>query len=68
MVSVEEASRIILRQVSPLPGEGVALLQATGRVLFENVRASRNVPPFANSAMDGYAVRWLDVARASATD
>ena len=68
MVSVEEASRIILRQVSPLPGEGVALLQAGGRVLFENVRASRNVPPFANSAMDGYAVRWQDVARASATD
>ncbi|MCZ6549455.1 MAG: molybdopterin molybdotransferase MoeA [Deltaproteobacteria bacterium] len=68
MVSVEEASRIILRQVSPLPGEEVALLQAAGRVLFENVRASRNVPPFANSAMDGYAVRWLDVARASATD
>ncbi len=68
MVSVEEASRIILRQVSPLPGEEVALLQAGGRVLFENVRASRNVPPFANSAMDGYAVRWQDVARASATD
>ncbi len=68
MVSVEEASRIILRQVSPLPGEEVALLQAAGRVLFENVRASRNVPPFANSAMDGYAVRWQDVARASATD
>lgn len=68
MVSVEEASRIILRQVSPLPGEEVALLQAVGRVLFENVRASRNVPPFANSAMDGYAVRWQDVARASATD
>lgn len=68
MVSVEEASRIILRQVSPLPGEGVALLQAAGRVLFENVRASRNVPPFANSAMDGYAVRWQDVARASTTN
>ncbi len=68
MVSVEEAIRIILRQVSPLPGEEVALLQAAGRVLFENVRASRNVPPFANSAMDGYAVRWQDVARASATD
>ena len=68
MVSVEEASRIILRQVSPLPGEEVALLQAAVRVLFENVRASRNVPPFANSAMDGDAVRWLDVARASATD
>lgn len=68
MVSVEEASRIILRQVSPLPGEEVALLQAVGRILFENVRASRNVPPFANSAMDGYAVRWQDVARASATD
>lgn len=68
MISVEEAVRIILRRVSPLPGEEVALLQAGGRVLFENVRASRSVPPFANSAMDGYAVRWQDVVRASATN
>jgi molybdopterin molybdotransferase len=33
----------------------------------QDVRASRNVPPFANSAMDGFAVRWADVAQASET-
>ncbi|MFQ5906902.1 MAG: gephyrin-like molybdotransferase Glp, partial [bacterium] len=68
MISVEEAVRIILGQVSPLPGEKVPLLQASGRVLFENVRARHSVPPFRNSAMDGFAVRWLDVAQASPTN
>lgn len=41
------------------------MLGACGRVLFEDVRAMRSVPPFPNSAMDGYAVRWRDVAEAS---
>ena len=68
MISVEEAIRIILRQISPLPGEEVPLIQAGGRLLFEKVRAHRNVPPFSNSAMDGYAVRWRDVAKASVSD
>lgn len=67
MVTVEEALQLILSQVSPLSGENVPLLQASGRVLCENVRAGRNVPSFANSAMDGFAVRWQDVSRASAT-
>ncbi len=65
MISVHEAVEIILKEISPLPGEEVAILQAAGRVLFEDVRARRSVPPFANSAMDGYAVRWQDVAQAS---
>ncbi len=65
MISVEEAVRLILDQVHPLPGEEIPILEAGGRVLFEEVRAGRNVPPFANSAMDGFAVRWRDVAQAS---
>ena len=65
MISVHEAVEIVLRQVSPLSAEEVPLLKAAGRVLYEGVRAGRNVPPFANSAMDGYAVRWQDVAQAS---
>ena len=66
MISVNEALRTILEKISPLRGEQVPILQAGGRVLCEDVRASRSVPPFANSAMDGFAVRWQDVARATA--
>jgi molybdopterin molybdotransferase len=67
MISVNQAVELILKQISPLPGEEVPLLQTTGRVLCEEVRARRSVPPFANSAMDGYATRWQDVAQASAS-
>ncbi|MFQ5903867.1 MAG: gephyrin-like molybdotransferase Glp, partial [Candidatus Binatia bacterium] len=66
VISVNEAVQLILEQVSPLAGEEVPILEANGRVLFEDVRARRSVPPFANSAMDGFAVRWQDVAQASA--
>jgi molybdopterin molybdotransferase len=65
VITVGEAVEIILKQISPLPGEEVPLVQANGRILMEDVRAGRNVPPFANSAMDGFAVRWQDVAHAS---
>jgi molybdopterin molybdotransferase len=61
VISVNEAVELILKKVSPLTGEEVPLLEANGRVLFDNVRAQRSVPPFANSAMDGFAVRWQDV-------
>ncbi len=68
MISVHAAVETILSQISPLSGEEVPILQATGRVLFEDLRARRSVPPFANSAMDGYSVRWQDVAQASAAN
>src|SRR3990167_8556726 len=68
MISVHAAVATILSQISPLSGEEVSILQATGRVLFEDLRARRSVPPFANSAMDGYSVRWRDVAQVSATN
>lgn len=65
MISVHDALAMILETVSPLAGERVGLLQAVGRVLAEEVRSEREVPPFANSAMDGYAVRWDDVRDAN---
>ena len=66
MITGAEAVELILNRISPLGGEGVPILEAGGRVLYENVRAGRQVPPFANSAMDGFAVRWQDVAEAAA--
>lgn len=65
MISVRDALATILETVSPLAGERVGLLQAAGRVLAEEVRSERDVPPFANSAMDGYAVRCEDLRGAT---
>lgn len=45
----------------PLPAEQVDLAAAAGRVLAQDVTAVGPVPAFANSAMDGYAVRWADL-------
>ncbi len=63
--SVEDAQAEMLRSFAPLEAETVPLMAALGRVLAVDVVADMNVPPFANSAMDGYAVRAADVAGAS---
>ncbi|MBI3538260.1 MAG: molybdopterin molybdotransferase MoeA [Chloroflexi bacterium] len=65
MISVEEARDYILKHFSPLEPERVNLLDALDRVLAEDVVSEINVPPFNNSAMDGYAVRAEDIARAA---
>src|SRR5438445_7541420 len=65
-LSVDEALERILARVRPLAATPIALLDALGLVLAEDVVADRDVPPFRNSAMDGYAVRASDVARAPA--
>jgi molybdopterin molybdotransferase len=56
MIPVEEALARIFALCFPLPSEVVPLAQAAGRVLAAPVRARRDQPPFAASAMDGYAV------------
>ena len=66
LLTVAQARERILDRVAALDSETVALTEARGRVLAEEVRSERDVPPFANSAMDGYAVRARDVAQASA--
>ncbi len=64
MLSVDEAYRAIVAAIAPLPAERVSLTAARGRVLAEDVIAREAIPPFDNSAMDGYAVRVADVAGA----
>jgi molybdopterin molybdotransferase len=56
-LSIDEARAQVLAAVRPLPSEDVAVQDALGRVLAEEVVAERDVPSFANSAMDGFAVR-----------
>src|SRR3989304_3737855 len=65
MLSVAEAQKIILDSVRPCEAERAPLLEALGRVLAQDVIAKDDLPPFDNSAMDGYAVRADDVAGAS---
>lgn len=64
-VSVDEALAIILESVTPLDGEYVGLFESSGRVLYDDITATFDVPPFNNSAMDGYAVRFQDVSQAA---
>lgn len=62
MISVAEAQERLIAMIAPLGAEQVALSEALGRVLAEDVVARRTQPPWAVSAMDGYAVRAADVA------
>jgi molybdopterin molybdotransferase len=66
LFSVTEALDRLLSGLHPLPAEGIALEDGMGRVLAEDVVAGSNLPPFANAAMDGFAVRAQDTQPASA--
>ena len=65
MLELEEAQSLLLARVHPLPEEEIDLSEACGRILASSVRAPVDLPPFDNSAMDGYAVRSEDTAKAS---
>jgi molybdopterin molybdotransferase len=67
MIAVEEARARILAELRPVGVEEVDLLGAQGRVLAEDVRARLTQPPWPVSAMDGYAVRAADAAKAPTT-
>jgi molybdopterin molybdotransferase len=64
LISVEEALVRVLEHAAPLPAEQVPLAEADGRVLTADLRALRTQPPADVSAMDGYAVRAVDVVNA----
>jgi molybdopterin molybdotransferase len=63
-ITVEQALEAVLARFAPLEAEQVQLAAALGRVLAEDAVAEEDIPPFHNSAMDGYAVRGEDVAEA----
>ncbi len=65
MLSVPEAQRLILQEIPLLGSEKVNLLSALGRVLAEDVASTRDIPPWNNSSMDGYAVRAQDTRGAT---
>jgi molybdopterin molybdotransferase len=63
MISVAAAKARILDAVRPLDAEPISIYEAAGRFLAEDLRARLTQPPFNASAMDGYAVRAIDVAK-----
>jgi molybdopterin molybdotransferase len=66
-LTVDEALDRILARIAPLELTEVALVDALGTVLADDAVADRDVPPFRNSAMDGYAVRGADVPHGGVT-
>lgn len=67
MITVDDAIKIVLERIEPLGSETIALEQAHGRVLAEDIRADMDLPPFDRARMDGYALRSSDVSAAPAT-
>jgi molybdopterin molybdotransferase len=61
VISVEEALSRLLEPLEKLPPEQISIAEGVGRVLAEDVASRRTQPPFAVSAMDGYAVRAEDL-------
>lgn len=60
LVSVDEARKTVLDRTPVLEAEEIALADAFGRVLADDVRSEENIPPFAASRVDGYAVVAAD--------
>lgn len=61
LLSIDEALARVLARAQPLDAERVPVAAAAGRVLAEDVAARVDLPPFASSAMDGFAVRAADL-------
>lgn len=61
LTQLQDAQRIVLEATPTLGLEKISILDALGRVLGEDIVAERDNPPWNNSAMDGFAVRWEDI-------
>ncbi len=66
-LQVSEALRVILESVSIIGVESERLQESLGRVLAEDIRANRDLPPYDVSGMDGFAVSSMDLANGQAT-
>lgn len=61
LTPLSEAQKVVLEATPVLGLEKIPILDALGRVLGEDIVAERDNPPWDNSAMDGFAVRWEDI-------
>ncbi|MFQ5574120.1 MAG: gephyrin-like molybdotransferase Glp, partial [Terriglobia bacterium] len=65
MISCREALGIILGEVKTLPARALPFSETLGLVLAEDITSGHDIPPFANSSMDGFSVRASDIKGAS---
>jgi molybdopterin molybdotransferase len=65
VIPLDEARAFVLGACGPLPTVRVALSEALGCVAVDGLVATESVPPFANTAVDGFAVRAADTTGAS---
>jgi len=68
LISLDDVREKILKRIQPLPQEEVDLSEATGRTLSVAVHSGDAIPPFDNTAMDGFVVRSEDLSKASQED
>ncbi|MCY4225489.1 MAG: molybdopterin molybdotransferase MoeA [Bacteroidetes bacterium] len=62
MITPFEAFQIIESTITPLPAQSVPLMESLGCILRQDIIAKNAIPPFDNSAMDGFAVQWDDLS------
>jgi molybdopterin molybdotransferase len=65
MIGIEEALSRVLAEARPLGTEKIHISHSLARVLARDISSRRDVPPWTNSAMDGYAVKYEDIAGAT---
>ncbi len=68
LLNVDSALKNILAAVRPLPSESISLAETLDRVIARDIVSPVDLPPFDNSAMDGYAIRHQDSAAANAAN
>ena len=66
LTPLHEAQQVVLDAASVLGLEKLSILDVLGRVIGEDIIAERDNPPWDNSAMDGFAVRWEDIKQEQA--
>ena len=66
LTQLSDAQKVVLDAAPVLGLEKISILDALGRVLGEDIVAERDNPPWDNSAMDGFAVRWEDIKQEQA--
>ena len=65
MIPIEDAQSHVMESIKTLESENVHLLQGRNKVITEPIMSNESIPPFDNTAVDGYAVRAIDTKGAS---
>ena len=65
MIPLEDAQSHVMDSIKTLESENVHLLQGRNRVIAEPIMSNESIPPFDNTAVDGYAVKAIDTKGAT---